>query len=101
MVLGFSLRSFVADADNYAIKMVDNLLDVLTNGEHSKTLKHLQSVSWILYQTYLPVVTLNNRVLSIMEKILSWKIGKTNIVMENSWNFSTAYHKKSTAVIWL
>ena len=43
--LSFSLRNFVADADNYAIKMVDNLLDVLTHNEHSKTLKHFQSVS--------------------------------------------------------
>ena len=45
MMLSFSLRNFVADADNYAIKMVDNLLDVLTHNEHSKTLKHFQSVS--------------------------------------------------------
>ena len=45
VMFAFSLRSFVADADNYAIKMVDNLLDVLTQGDHSKTLKHFQSVS--------------------------------------------------------
>ncbi|XP_041376068.1 bromodomain-containing protein 7-like [Gigantopelta aegis] len=32
-----SVSHFVKDADDYAIKMVDNLLDILTRGEHSKS----------------------------------------------------------------
>jgi hypothetical protein len=32
----FSLQQFVADAGQYSVRMVDNLLDILTNGEHSK-----------------------------------------------------------------
>jgi Domain of unknown function (DUF3512) len=31
-----SLQQFVADAGQYSVKMVDNLLDILTSGEHSK-----------------------------------------------------------------
>jgi len=33
-----SISSFVEDAGDFAIKMVDNLLDVLTHGDHSKYL---------------------------------------------------------------
>ncbi|XP_041791991.1 bromodomain-containing protein 7 isoform X2 [Chelmon rostratus] len=34
-----SLSEFLAKPDEYAYKVADNLLDALTNGEHSKTLK--------------------------------------------------------------
>ena len=32
-----SLQHFVSDAGQYSVRMVDNLLDILTSGEHSKT----------------------------------------------------------------
>ncbi|KAI4829819.1 hypothetical protein KUCAC02_001484 [Chaenocephalus aceratus] len=34
-----SLKDFLAKSDEYVYKMADNLLDALTNGEHSKSLK--------------------------------------------------------------
>lgn len=34
-----SLSEFMAKSDEYAYKMADNILDALTNGEHSKSLK--------------------------------------------------------------
>lgn len=39
-----SLLSFAKDCD-YVMDMVDNLLDVMTSGEHSKTVKVLEAVS--------------------------------------------------------
>ncbi|XP_071957411.1 bromodomain-containing protein 7-like [Antedon mediterranea] len=36
-----SIQDFVKDAGSYVTKFVDNLLDTLTNGEHSKTMKQL------------------------------------------------------------
>lgn len=40
----FSLRHFVADAGDYTIAMVDDLLNVLTSGEHSKVMALLEEV---------------------------------------------------------
>lgn len=40
-----SLSEFLAKSDEYVYKLADNLLDVLTNGEHSKTLKKTEPVS--------------------------------------------------------
>ncbi|XP_047436183.1 bromodomain-containing protein 7 isoform X2 [Mugil cephalus] len=37
-----SLSEFVARSDEYVYKMADNLLDAVTNGEHSKTLKEAE-----------------------------------------------------------
>lgn len=37
-----SLRHFVKGAGDYAIRMVDNLLDILTGGEHSKAISVIQ-----------------------------------------------------------
>ncbi|XP_070575836.1 bromodomain-containing protein 7-like [Ptychodera flava] len=37
-----SLQSFVKDTGDYAIKLANGLLDTLTNGEHSKTMRVLQ-----------------------------------------------------------
>ncbi|KAM8763058.1 bromodomain-containing protein 7 isoform 1-T1 [Acanthopagrus schlegelii] len=34
-----SLTEFLANSDEYVYKLADNLLDAITNGEHSKTLK--------------------------------------------------------------
>uniref|UniRef100_H3CQT4 Uncharacterized protein n=1 Tax=Tetraodon nigroviridis TaxID=99883 RepID=H3CQT4_TETNG len=39
-----SLSEFLAKSDEYVYKLADNLLDVLTNGEHSKTLKKTEPV---------------------------------------------------------
>ncbi|XP_033933241.1 bromodomain-containing protein 7 isoform X1 [Pseudochaenichthys georgianus] len=39
-----SLKDFLAKSDEYVYKMADNLLDALTNGEHSKSLKGNQQV---------------------------------------------------------
>jgi hypothetical protein len=36
------LRSFVSDAGDYAMKMVDPWLNILTQGNHSRTLKYVQ-----------------------------------------------------------
>uniref|UniRef100_A0A671WKI4 Bromodomain containing 7 n=1 Tax=Sparus aurata TaxID=8175 RepID=A0A671WKI4_SPAAU len=38
-------RYFLANSDEYVYKLADNLLDAITNGEHSKTLKQNESVS--------------------------------------------------------
>ncbi|KAM9825641.1 bromodomain-containing protein 7 isoform X2 [Syngnathus typhle] len=38
-----SLSEFLSKSDEYVYKMADNLLDALTNGEHSKTLKETES----------------------------------------------------------
>ncbi|XP_040895923.1 bromodomain-containing protein 7 [Toxotes jaculatrix] len=37
-----SLSEFVAKSDEYIYKLADNLLDAVTNGEHSKTLKETE-----------------------------------------------------------
>ncbi|KAJ4947454.1 hypothetical protein JOQ06_009489 [Pogonophryne albipinna] len=39
-----SLKDFLVKSDEYVYKMADNLLDALTNGEHSKSLKENQQV---------------------------------------------------------
>ncbi|KAF3832317.1 hypothetical protein F7725_025982 [Dissostichus mawsoni] len=39
-----SLKDFLAKSDEYVYKMADNVLDALTNGEHSKSLKENQQV---------------------------------------------------------
>ncbi|XP_059848861.1 bromodomain-containing protein 7 isoform X2 [Hypanus sabinus] len=38
----FSVQQFLASNEDYSVNMVDNLLDSLTNGEHSKSLKELE-----------------------------------------------------------
>lgn len=40
-----SLSEFLAKSDEYVYKLADNLLDAMTNGEHSKTLKETAPVS--------------------------------------------------------
>uniref|UniRef100_A0A4W6E7B9 Bromodomain containing 7 n=1 Tax=Lates calcarifer TaxID=8187 RepID=A0A4W6E7B9_LATCA len=40
-----SLSEFLAKSDEYVYKLADNLLDAMTNGEHSKTLKETEPVS--------------------------------------------------------
>ncbi|CAK6958825.1 bromodomain-containing protein 7 [Scomber scombrus] len=37
-----SMTGFLAKSDEYVYKLADNLLDAMTNGEHSKTLKEIQ-----------------------------------------------------------
>ncbi|XP_057710730.1 bromodomain-containing protein 7 isoform X2 [Corythoichthys intestinalis] len=37
-----SLSEFLSKSDEYVYKMADNLLDAMTNGEHSKTLKEIE-----------------------------------------------------------
>ncbi|XP_078256530.1 bromodomain-containing protein 7 [Rhinoraja longicauda] len=37
----FSVQQFLASNEDYSVDMVDNLLDSLTNGEHSKALKEM------------------------------------------------------------
>ncbi|XP_061670674.1 bromodomain-containing protein 7 isoform X11 [Syngnathoides biaculeatus] len=53
-----SLSEFLSKSDEYTYKMADNLLDALTNGEHSKKLKEtepaLQSDAWGSSETELP-----------------------------------------------
>ncbi|GLD58184.1 bromodomain-containing protein 7 isoform X1 [Lates japonicus] len=39
-----SLSEFLAKSDEYVYKLADNLLDAMTNGEHSKTLKETEPV---------------------------------------------------------
>lgn len=34
-----SLSAFLAKSDDYTYKLADNLLDAMTNGEHSRSLK--------------------------------------------------------------
>ncbi|XP_022595755.1 bromodomain-containing protein 7 isoform X2 [Seriola dumerili] len=38
-----SLSDFLAKSDEYVYKLADNLLDAMTNGEHSKTLKETEA----------------------------------------------------------
>jgi len=40
----FSVMSFVENGGDYAVSMVDNLLDILTKGEHAKTKMFLEQV---------------------------------------------------------
>lgn len=40
-----SLPEFLARSEEYVYKLADNLLDALTNGEHSKTLRETEPVS--------------------------------------------------------
>ena len=40
-----SLSDFLAKSDGYVYKLADNLLDAITNGEHSRTLKDTEQVS--------------------------------------------------------
>lgn len=40
-----SLSEFLAKSDEYVYKLADNLLDAVTNGEHSKSLKESEPVS--------------------------------------------------------
>uniref|UniRef100_A0A3Q1I1Y8 Bromodomain containing 7 n=1 Tax=Acanthochromis polyacanthus TaxID=80966 RepID=A0A3Q1I1Y8_9TELE len=40
-----SLSEFLAKSDEYVYKLADNLLDAVTNGEHSKVLKETEPVS--------------------------------------------------------
>lgn len=40
-----SLSEFLAKSDEYVYKLADNLLDAMTNGEHSKTLRETEPVS--------------------------------------------------------
>lgn len=35
----YSLSEFLTKSDEYVYKMADNILDAMTNGEHSKSLK--------------------------------------------------------------
>lgn len=39
-----SLSDFLAKSDEYVYKLADNLLDALTNGEHSRALKEADVV---------------------------------------------------------
>lgn len=39
-----SLQEFVKDAGNYSKKIVDDLLDQITSGDHSKTIYQLKQV---------------------------------------------------------
>uniref|UniRef100_A0A8C4IMU3 Bromodomain containing 7 n=1 Tax=Dicentrarchus labrax TaxID=13489 RepID=A0A8C4IMU3_DICLA len=41
-----SLSEFLAKSDEYVYKLADNLLDAMTNGEHSKTLKETEPVKF-------------------------------------------------------
>ena len=54
----FSLKDFVSGASEYAINMVDNLLDILTSGQHSKSIKTIEAeVSFtILYHCSIPLL---------------------------------------------
>lgn len=45
MVSVRSLSEFLAKSDEYVFKLADNLLDAVTNGEHSKSLKEAEPVS--------------------------------------------------------
>lgn len=44
MCVSGSLTEFLAKSDEYVYKMADNLLDAMTNGEHSKALKETEPV---------------------------------------------------------
>lgn len=39
-----SLSDFLAKSDEYVYKLADNLLDAMTNGEHSRALKEAELV---------------------------------------------------------
>lgn len=41
----FSVQQFLASNEDYSVDMVDNLLDSLTNGEHSKALKEMEQAT--------------------------------------------------------
>lgn len=41
----FSIGSFVENSGEFAVAMVDHLLDILTKGEHSKAKQQLGEVS--------------------------------------------------------
>lgn len=45
MFVPVSLSEFLAKSDEYVYKLADNLLDAMTNGEHSKSLKETAPVS--------------------------------------------------------
>lgn len=39
-----SLSEFLARSDEYVYKLADNLLDAMTNGEHTRSLKETEPV---------------------------------------------------------
>lgn len=39
-----SLSEFLARSDEYVYKLADNLLDAMTNGEHTRSLKETERV---------------------------------------------------------
>lgn len=39
-----SLSEFLAKSDEYVYKLADNLLDAMTNGEHTRSLKETEPV---------------------------------------------------------
>ena len=44
-----SISSFVENSGEFAVAMVDHLLDILTKGEHSKAKQQLEEVSISVY----------------------------------------------------
>lgn len=54
-----SLSEFLAKSDEYVYKLADNLLDAMTNGEHSKTLAEPEPVSAVWNDpTWISFITL-------------------------------------------
>lgn len=45
MLFCVSISSFVENSGEFAVAMVDHLLDILTKGEHSKAKQQLEEVS--------------------------------------------------------
>lgn len=42
----FSMKNYVNDSSDDLIRMVDGVLDALTDGEHSKSLKNIKNVNF-------------------------------------------------------
>lgn len=67
-----SLQEFVKDAGSYSKKMVDDLLDQITGGDHSRMLFQLKQVS--------PALSARLGILSLLRRTLSRGAGTPDLV---------------------
>uniref|UniRef100_A0A6Q2Y2J5 Bromo domain-containing protein n=1 Tax=Esox lucius TaxID=8010 RepID=A0A6Q2Y2J5_ESOLU len=64
-----SLSEFLSKSEEHMYKLADNLLDALTNGEHSKTLKEVEPVSIYLSENYCDYRYLNSEAQNFQQKL--------------------------------
>ncbi|KAF0043481.1 hypothetical protein F2P81_004818 [Scophthalmus maximus] len=77
-----SLSEFLAKSDEYVYKLADNLLDAMTNGEHSKTL--MEPVSGGNWRTTVEVLSVRLHSCSVTEALhFQQKLDETTKLLHN------------------